>query len=443
MAVITSFIMPFTGSALNLSIPGIGSEFGVNAETVGWMITAYMLTMAALSVPFGRWADITCRKTVLITGSVIFIVSCAGSVAAGTIQLLIATRIIQGIGAAMILGCNVPILISAYPPEMRGRALGISIGAVYAGGACGPVIGGVLNHQLGWRSIFVFAGALALAAFIVAAAKLPSEKAEGERRMDFAGSLMFALFIVLLMMGLSGIEAGVVPAFVMCAGFALGVAFVIYEFRKEDPVLDVHLFRNNIGYSMSNVAALLNYAATSASGYLISIYLQVIQGYTSQTAGMIMVIQPLIMAVLTPKVGRLSDKHSPFILSSAGMALCSAGIAVFMFLGTDTGPWYVMIGLAVMGLGFALFSSPNTNAILSCVDRKDYGAANAVVATMRSVGQTTSMVIVTIVVTFVMPGTQLTQADPEGLLSVIRMSLMVFMCMCLAGTFISLLRKKN
>lgn len=443
VTILTSFVMPFMGSALNLSVPDIGSEFGVSASYVGWVITGYMLTAAALNVPFGRWADIYSRKRVLITGTVIMILGCIGAMFAGTMIILIIMRVIQGVGAAMLMSSNIPILISAYPPCMRGKALGIAIGSVYVGGSLGPVIGGVLNHQFGWRSIFVFAGALIFVAFLIAV-KLPEDRTrDQERRMDVTGSGMFVIFITLTMLGLSNINEGAAAAATVIFGLAMGMFFVCYEIRRKDPVMDVRLFRDNIGYSMSNVAALLNYAATAAIIYLISIYLQVILGYTSQTAGLIMIIQPAIMAILTPTMGRLSDKYSPFRLSSAGMACCAAGVLLFLFIGEDTNVFYIMTALGVTGIGFALFSSPNTNAILSCVDKRDYSAANAIVSTMRSVGQTSSMVIVTIVVSTVMPGLQLEQADTGHLLHVIRISLVIFMILCVAGIFLSLMRKKN
>lgn len=444
VAVITSFIMPFMGNALNLSVPGVSEEFGVSAETVGWMVTAYMLPMAGFSVPFGRIADITSHRNVLIVGAVVFACACTAAAFAWSMTVLIVTRVIQGIGSAMILGCNIPLLIKSYPPQMRGKALGISIGAVYVGGACGPVIGGVLNHQLGWRSIFVFAVILVIIALVIAAAKLPNVRSEGAgQKMDYVGSIVFVFFIALFMLGLSKIEAGLLPALIMGAGLAIGIIFVYYEAHREDPVLNIYLFRSNIGYSMSSLAALLNYSATSAIAYLLSIYMQVIQGYSSQTAGLVMIAQPIVMAVLTPKMGKMSDKHSPFKLSSLGMCFCAVGILMFLFINKETEIVYIIGALAVTGLGFAFFSSPNTNAILSCVEKKDYGAANAVVSTMRSIGQAAGMVIVTIVVSFMLPGTQLEQAEPEKLLEVIRISFIIFAVLCVVGIFISLLRKKK
>lgn len=443
VVLLTSFTMSLIGSALNLSIPAIGEEFQVTADTVGWMVTGFLLCVAAFSVPFGRLSDITCRKTVLVTGMIIFICTCAGAVFAVNFAMLLIFRIVQAIGAAIVLSSNTPILISAYPPEKKGKALGLAIGSVYVGLSVGPVAGGVLNHQFGWRSIFIAAGCLMIITVIEAIIRLPHEESEGKGRikMDYAGSMLFSAFIVLFMLGLSRIENGLIPVITAAVGLVIGVVFVYYEAHKEDPVLDVHLFRSNVGYALSNLAALLNYAATFAIGYLTSIYLQVAQGYSSQTAGIIMIAQPLVMAVLTPKIGKMSDRYSPFKLSSLGMAFCAAGTLFFVFVRTDTSIIYIVSALIITGVGFAFFSSPNTNAILSCVDRKDYGVANSVVSTMRSVGQTLSMVIVTIIVTFMLPGVQLAQTDPESLVKVINTAFMVFAAMCIIGIFISMKRK--
>ncbi|MGN0701757.1 MAG: MFS transporter [Lentihominibacter sp.] len=445
VVLLTAFTMSLTGSAMNLSIPMIGEEFDINASTVGWMVTGYMLTIAALSVPFGRLSDLTCRKTVLVTGGCIFIGGCVMSVFAFAFPVLLASRIVQGIGGAMVLSCNVPILISTYPPAMRGKALGLAVGGVYAGLSLGPVIGGVLTHNLGWRWIFVFAGILTVAAVVTAIPGIPREKSQHRdgARMDYRGSSLFVVFIVMFMLGLSKIEAGPIPVMTALAGLVMGAVFVVYASKAPEPILNVHLFRENIGYALSNVSAMLNYAATFAIGYLTSIYLQVVMGYSSQTAGLILIAQPVVMAVLTPTMGRLSDRYSPFRLSSGGMAFCGAGTLMFVFVSAETSLPYIIAALMITGLGMALFSSPNTNAILSCVEKKDYGAANSVVNTMRSIGQTLSMVIVTVIVTIMLPGMQLEAAGKENLVSVMNASFIVFAAMCFAGVFLSLKRKKG
>ena len=310
------------------------------------------------------------------------------------------------------------------------------------------MIGGALNHNFGWRSIFVFIGILGVVALAAALMKLPAEKrtephapGAGRRSFDAAGNVIYMISIFLLMYGLSEAGNGAVYIAVAAAGAAAGIIFVSHEMKSADPVVDIRLFRENKGYAFSNLSAMLNYGATFAISYLISIYLQVVMGYSSQTAGLIMIFQPLIMALLSPVAGRLSDRFSPFRMSSLGMALCAAGTFMFIFTGLQTHLVFIIAALVVTGLGFAMFSSPNTNAVMSCVEKEDYGVASSILATMRSIGHTFSMVIVTITVTVLASDMALADVPADVLIKVIRVSFIVFTAICIAGVFISLKRE--
>ncbi len=461
VVVITAFVTTFTGSALNLSVPDIGEQFGVSANFVGWLVTGYTLAVAAFSVPLGRLADITCRRTVLVTGIIIFVACCIAAVFSVSMIMLLAVRILQGVGAAMIFSTNTAILISAFPGNMRGRVLGYSIAATYTGLSAGPVVGGFLNHNLGWRSIFILTGVLGAAALIIAIMKLPKEasKIDSEVRggaydapedkkksFDALGNGMFVAFIVLIMYGLSeigssGVGSAIISIALTLLGVLFGVLFVRHELKIPEPAVNVRLFRENIGYAFSNLSALLNYSATFAISYLISIYLQVVMGYSSQTAGLIMIFQPAVMAVLSPAAGRISDRVSPFKMSSLGMIFCAAGACIFIFVHEGTSLFLIILALIITGLGFSLFSSPNTNAVMSCVEKEDYGVASSILATMRSIGHTMSMVIVTIIVTRYMGNAALAEADPATLVKVINTSFIIFTIICGVGAFISLKRK--
>lgn len=448
VVVITAFITTFTGSALNLSIPDIGSQFGVSAGRMGWLVSGYTLSVAAFSVPFGRLADITSRRNVLIAGIALFVACCIAALLSGSMAMLLISRVMQGVGAAMIFSTNTAVLISAFPGEQRGRALGYSLASTYVGLSAGPVIGGALNHNFGWRSIFVFIGILGVVALAAALMKLPAEKrtephapGAGRRSFDAAGNVIYMISIFLLMYGLSEAGNGAVYIAVAAAGAAAGIIFVSHEMKSADPVVDIRLFRENKGYAFSNLSAMLNYGATFAISYLISIYLQVVMGYSSQTAGLIMIFQPLIMALLSPVAGRLSDRFSPFRMSSLGMALCAAGTFMFIFTGLQTHLVFIITALVVTGLGFAMFSSPNTNAVMSCVEKEDYGVASSILATMRSIGHTFSMVIVTITVTVLASDMALADVPADVLIKVIRVSFIVFTAICIAGVFISLKRE--
>ena len=444
VVITTAFITTFTGSALNLSIPDMGHHFNVSASFVGWLVTAYMLTVAALSVPFGRIADLTCRKRILVIGILIFSLSSTASVFGISMWMLISLRILQGLGGAMIFSTNTAVLISAFPGKDRGKVLGYSIASTYVGLSAGPVIGGFLNHNFGWRSIFALTAVIGFVVLIIAWSKLPKDSCESKGAdYDILGNLLYIGMIVLTMYGLSDFKMELLPIALVACGLLLGVFFVRHELKIKNPVVQVRIFKSNLAYSFSNLAALLNYGATFAIGYLMSIYLQVVMGYSSQAAGFILIAQPALMAILSPYTGRLSDRISPFKLASFGMGLCAAGVLIFAFVGMNTPLWVIIGALVITGIGFAFFSSPNTNAVMACVEAKDYGVASSILATMRSIGHTSSMVIVTVIVSRYMGSQALSDAQPELLIRTMHTAFLIFAGICAAGVFISLKRKSG
>ncbi|MDF3000483.1 MAG: transporter [Bacillota bacterium] len=442
VVVITAFITTFTGSALNLSIPAMGSEFQASATLIGYIVTGYILAAAVLAVPFGRLADLTGRKRILVLGILIFALCSAASAFVNSIHMLLTLRIVQGIGAAMIFSTNTAVLISAFSPEKRGKVLGYSIASTYIGLSAGPVVGGFLNHYFGWRSIFILTSAVSLIVLLIAARKLPETEPQCEdREFDVLGNLLYIGMITLIMFGLSAVSTLTYAKFLIAAGVILFILFVMHELKVKSPIIEVRLFASNIGYTFSNLAALLNYGATFALGYLLSIYLQLVMGFDSQISGLILISQPLMMAILSPYAGRLSDRISPFKLASFGMGLCALGLCSFIFISEKYPFPLIILNLVVVGIGFAFFSSPNTNAVMACVEKQDYGVASSILATMRSIGHSLSMAVVTFVVAKQMGEVTLAEADPGLLIQTMHLSFIVFTCVCTVGIFISLKRK--
>jgi len=307
VVIITAFITTFTGSALNLSIPSMGTEFHASAFFVGWIVNGYILASAVLSVPFGRLADLTGRKRILVTGILIFALCSGGAAFSQSMSVLLLFRVMQGIGAAMIFSTNIAVLISAFPPAKRGKVLGYSVASTYIGLSVGPVAGGILNQYLGWRSIFILTFLISATVFATAVKKLPATSAECQGQgMDLLGNLLYILMLTLTMFGLSTVSTLSYARYLVVAGVVLFLLFVLHELRAKYPIVEVRLFAHNIGYSFSNLAALMNYGATFALGYLLSIYLQVVKGYDSQISGLILISQPLMMAILSPYAGKLS-----------------------------------------------------------------------------------------------------------------------------------------
>lgn len=448
VCVITSFITTFMGSALNLSIPSLEEEFKVGAQTVGWVITIYMLTCSALAVPFGRLSDRVERGNILRLGILIFCISSLTAVLSKTMWMLLAFRLMQGIGASMIFSTNIAILVGAFDEEHRGRVLGYSTCATYAGLSAGPVLGGVLNQNLGWRAIFIATAVVSAAAFYGAFFKLPrSEKKSGimslssVTNLDYAGNILFVVSIVLTMYGLSSFKSLAAAPFVLCMGILLFIFFVRNEMKTENPVIDVDLFRKHIPFALSNLAAMVNYGSNFALSYLMSIYLQVVKGMSSQWAGVILITNTVIMTLLSPFVGRISDRHSPFKMSAAGMALCAAALGLLSFLPEDASLAEIIMILALSGVGFSFFSTPNTNAVMSCVERKDYGVSASILSTMRSIGHTAGMSVVTAVVGIYIGSGSLKGAGPEVLMKTFHISFLIFTLLCILGIFMAGKRK--
>ena len=448
VCVITSFITTFMGSALNLSIPSLEEEFKVGAQTVGWVVTIYMLTCSALAVPFGRLADRVERRSVLRTGILIFSISSLTAVLSKKMWMLLAFRLMQGIGASMIFSTNIAILVGAFDEEHRGRVLGYSTCATYAGLSAGPVLGGWLNQNFGWRAIFIATAIVSAAAFYGAFFKLPrSEKKSGilslslKAHLDYAGNILFVVSIVLTMYGLSSLKSFAGSPLILFIGILLFIFFVRIEMKTENSVIDVNLFRNNIPFTLSNFAAMVNYGSNFALSYLMSIYLQVVKGMSSQWAGVVLITNTVIMTLLSPFVGRISDRHSPFKMSAAGMALCAAALGLLSFLSEDASlAWIIMI-LALSGVGFSFFSTPNTNAVMSCVEREDYGVSASILSTMRSIGHTAGMSVVSAVVGIYIGSGSLKGAGTEVLMKTFHISFFIFTLLCILGIFMAGKRK--
>ena len=390
---ITSFLNPFLISSVNIALPTIEKAFSMNAVSLSWIITAFLLSTAILLLPLGRWADLTGIKKVFKNGVLLFSSATLLCALAPGGWYLIVFRFIQGIGGAMVM--STAILVSMFPPQQRGQVLGISVASVYLGLAMGPFFGGILTQQLGWRSIFYFSAFLGLGATIVTFLYLGKDlPSENTKKISLRGSLVYAVALVLLVLGSSYIPSLTGWLFLV-SGAVLLILFFVIESRSAFPVIDTTLFTRNRLFAFSNLAALINYSATFAIVFLISLYLQKIKQLTPQQAGTILLMQPLMMTIFSPIAGRISDKVQPRYLATAGMTLCTLGLFAFGFLRENTPIPVIVMLLMGLGLGFALFSSPNMNTIMSSVNKQQYGIASGISATMRIVGQMVSMTIVT------------------------------------------------
>jgi len=447
VTLISSFFSPFMGSSLDLALKTISQDLHADAVSAIWVQLVYLLTSAALLVPFGRAADIYGRKKVYVAGLGVYAIATTLAATAGSIEWLIAARALQGVGGAMVFGTAVAILTSVFPPTERGRVLGINTGTVYTGLTLGPVLGGVLTQHVGWRSIFWITAVLSVVALVLALLRLRGEWAgSAGQSYDWAGAVVFTISIAMLLFGISSIyRIPLARWLIPIALIGLG-GFLVIQLRGRSPVLDLRRFRGNVVFFFSNLAALIHYSATFGLGQLLSLYLQVVKGMAPDRAGLVLLVQPIMMAILSPLTGWLSERVQPRLLASSGMALMAGGLLGFSTL-VAASPLALVLGLSfVVGVGYALFSAPNTNAVMGSVDRTDYGVASSTLATMRVVGQAMSMSIVLLFLSIYVGTAELNPQKVAGLsadfLLAMHWALRIFTVLCVVGIGASLARGK-
>ena len=443
VAAFAAFLTPFMGSAVNLALPAIGNEFHANAITLSWVVSSFILASAIFLLPFGRLGDIIGRKKVFLTGIILFTVSSLLIVFSGSIFYLIILRIIQGISSAMIFGTSLAIITSVFPQGERGKAMGINITAVYLGLSSGPVIGGFLTQTFGWRSIFAFLVPVGLFSVYLIQKRMKDEWADARgEKFDWKGSVIYGVALFAFMYGFSKLPS---PAgwFFLIAGTLGSVVFLIYEKSVKNPVFDINLILRNRIFAFSGIAALIHYSATSAIGFFISLYLQYLKDMDARSAGLIMISQPIAMTLLSPLAGRLSDTRNPGVIASVGMGLTAAGLILLCFIKASTPVSLIVLLLVLMGTGFGLFSSPNSNAIMSSVEKKHLGIASGVVGTMRMAGQMMSMGIAMMLIAVYLGKEIINPENYPALISAMKTGFIIFSILSFFGIFASLARNEK
>jgi MFS family permease len=440
---LSSFFNPFMSAGINVALPRIGEELSMNAVGLSWISMSFLLSSAVLLVPFGKLSDIWGRKNMLLYGNLIFSVFTLACALSTTQEMLIAARMLQGLGSAMILSSGMALIVSAFPPEKRGRIIGINTSATYVGLSAAPLVGGLLTQQLGWQSLFYIN---ASAGFLIVAGILYGIKAEWAEarndRFDLKGSLIYLVAMASLMFGFSRLPG--TEGFVLSGAGLAGLAlFIAVELKIPVPVLNIRLFYENRIFGFSNLAALINYAATFAITFVLSLYLQNVRGLSPSGAGLILVTQPVMMAIMASISGRLSDRIDSRILSSLGMAVISGGLFLLIFLRTETPFTYLVPVLGLLGIGFGLFSAPNTHSIMSSVDKKFLGTASATIGTMRLTGMMFSMGIAAMAIHVFIGDATIREAAVPGFLMAMKTVFTVFTILCILGVFASMARGKK
>ncbi|MFH1215166.1 MAG: MFS transporter [Pseudomonadota bacterium] len=436
------FLTPFMLSAVGVALPSIGREFSASAVQLGLVETVYILAFSLLLLPAGRMGDIYGRKRVFMIGIGVFTLGTLLISTAYSIESFIAFRFFQGSGGAMITGTSIAILSSVFPPEKRGRAMGFIVGCVYLGLSAGPVLSGFMVTHLGWRWIFYFGVVVEVSAFILTLLKLKGEWAEARgERFDWLGTLIYCISLFCLIYGVLHQEKGGLHL-----GFMGGIGllfFFFFQSRIKFPILDVNLLLHNRVFALSNLATLINYAASFGISFFFSLYLQYVRGFSPQAAGMVLIIQPVCQAILSPVFGRLAERYSPPLLATLGMVLCAGGLGVASLVHEQT-PLPVIIGmLGLMGIGFGIFSSPNMITVMGSVGPKHYGIASSFLATMRTLGMLFCMTIITVIFNHFMGKEPVSQETRMAFLTCMHLSMVIFCGLCVVGVLFSMGRVKN
>ncbi|MBN1592672.1 MAG: MFS transporter [Candidatus Coatesbacteria bacterium] len=444
IAVISAFMIPFVSNAVMISLPTIGREFHSDTILLAWVRTAYLITAAVFLMPFGRIADIMGRKKIMRIGIAIYTLASTLCAVSSSVEMLIGARALQGFGASMVFGTAVAIVTSVYPADMRGKALGIRSAFVFLGISCGPSIGGFISQYFGWRSIFFINMGLGLIILALMTWRLPGEwaGAKGEK-FDTRGAFVCSASLLLAIYGILNLVRSWGPLLLL-AGLGGLIVFGWLEARTPSPLFDISLFTRNRVFLFSNLTALIIYIAIAARTFMLSFYLQEIRGLDQLWAGLVMLAQPAVQVVLSPVAGWLSDKKfEPRHIASLGMAFVTVALVLLAMLDSATPISYVAVSLALLGCGIAMFSSPNTNAIMGSVSNRSYSIASATQSTVIILGMNLSMGIVMLLLTVHVGEVQLSPEHHAGFMTALRISFGMFAGLCAIGIATSLARGKS
>ena len=439
---ILNFFAVFAVNAVIVIVPDVASEFHMSNITQNWISIIFFLVVAVLSVPAGQISGKYGLKKVTILSTILFIVISVVNVLVTSSEAFLLSRLILGISLAFINVTSMAMVVSAFEPDERGKALGINIMGVYVGLSSSPVLGGILNYQFGWRSVILFGVPFLLVILVLLLTKIEDEWITfKDIPIDLKGSLSYGIGMVLFMYGFTILNemTGVVLTIL---GIAILVIFAAIELRVDNPVFDVRFFKNR-KFLSSNFASLCAYLATFSVTTILNYHLQYIKGFDSQTAGLILLVAPLCQVVLAPIAGRLSDKFIPQIMAAIGMGLGTISLFLFSFLDANTSFEFLMAAMVLYGIAFGLFSPPNTNVIMGSVPPKDTSVASAAVSTMRTVGQAMSIGILTLVFAFVMGNVPMTEQYFPLLTESCQITCLICVVLCLASVFASLVGFKS
>ena len=439
----TSFIYPFMISGIAVALPSMGEHFGVSPGKLGLVETSYLAAILLLLLPVGKFADKVGLEKVYFTGMFFSIITSLLLGLNNSFHILLILRFFQGFAVAMLTSTGIAILTKGFPRERRGYVLGINIGAVYIGLSLGPFIGGIITDRLGWQYIFFTGTLLSIVALILILFSLNISGRQQAYKYNFGSALLYMLFLSLIWIGLANFQDSFYYLGILIAGLFGFILYLIREYREDNPIIDMRLFRSNQAFSLGAALTYINYASSVAVTFFFSLYLQYVKGLGPQEAGFVLITQPIIQSIFAPVSGRLSDKLNPNFLVLLGMISCFIGLLIVLFVAEDTSLPIIYGLLVFFGLGFALFSSANANQVMSSVSLKHYGMASSMVGAMRTLGMLTSISIASGMLTHFIGEQKMGPDFIEHFVDALRISFVIFSIISAIGILIAFRQLKN
>jgi EmrB/QacA subfamily drug resistance transporter len=383
-----------------------------------------LLGAIALQLPAGRIADIIGRKKVFLAGLLLFTLSSVAVILIDDIYWLLLMRLLQGIAGAMVFGTGMAIVSQVFAQHGRGMALGLTSTSVYLGLTCGPPIGGWLTEWWDWHAVFLAPLPLAVLCAVLVAIHVRETERQQDQHLDWVGSLLFIAASSLFFVGLSELPE-LLGGMLALGGLLLLAAFVYQQEHSPYPLIRLRRMVQNLVFFRSIQASFLMYAANYPLQFLLSLYLQYIRGLSPADAGQLMLLQAMMMAILAPLAGRLSDRLEPRILASLGCVFFAIGFVILALLDQDSGLSQVVIALLVMGTGFGLFSSPNNNGALSVVPHDKLSIASSLLNISRTLGNMLGMAVVVFLFNLFIGNAQLVPEQYPALMRLLEIAFML------------------
>ncbi|MDO5848563.1 MAG: MFS transporter [Methanobrevibacter sp.] len=434
LASIAAFIVAFISTAPTVALPEIAKEFGLTNLEQNWVMNLFLFTVAVLTVPFGKISGKIGIRNSFIIGMVLFLIGAILTAFSFDMASLLIFRAFQGVGAAFAYDVMTTIIVLDVDEHKRGSALGILISCVFIGLALAPVLGGILTYNLGWRGIFYFPIPFCLIVIWLLFSKVEKQwELYKDERLDKLGCILYGFGILLTIYGFTIINS-IIGFVVTAIGLVLLLSFIIWELKVKNPVFKIRLFKNKVFLS-ANSASFISYIATFIVNYLLNYHFQYILNLNPQTAGLILIVNPLTMAIIAPISGRLSDKVNAQKLAASGMAIVTLGLIMLIFLDQATPLWVIVVAMMFEGIGFGIFTSPITNIVMSAVPPEDSPFASVAVTFMRVVGQSTSLAMLTIIFTVIMGDVIISTSNFKNLIVSSQTTFIISTILCVIATF--------